>query len=382
MNPLRPKVLFVIATLGAGGAERVISEIANDLAAKGRHVVGVLTLSTATPDHYPLASSIERITANLIWNSRFPWDVLTGNIRRSQIIKQAVEIFGADVVVSFIEQTNVRVLLALLGSKVPVIASERIDPRKYHVGFYWDLLRRVMYPCVHRLVVQTDSVANGWANKIVHSEKIAIIPNFVSASYVPPSPLARKGNVILAVGRMYKQKGFDILLQAFSISGLAREGAQLVILGDGPERANLEKLAEQLNISSALFMPGVVKDPQTWMARCTLFVLPSRYEGFPNVLLEAMAQGCSVIASDCDSGPADIVTHEENGMLVAPESAEALAFAMRDLMFDSVKRERLGTKAVTVLDRFSKESVMTDWENLINSVCADSIQTSLPSSRA
>ena len=115
-------------------------------------------------------------------------------------------------------------------------------------------------------------------------------------------------------------------------------------------------------------MPGVVKDPERWMARCTFFVLPSRFEGFPNALLEAMAMGCPVIATDCDSGPRDIVRDGMDGLLVPVEDVEALAGAMRRLASDEALRRRLGDAAQSVRVRYAKKKIVQQWREIVEEV--------------
>jgi glycosyltransferase involved in cell wall biosynthesis len=120
-----------------------------------------------------------------------------------------------------------------------------------------------------------------------------------------------------------------------------------------------------LGIADAVSLPGIVQDPERWMAQCALFVLPSRYEGFPNALLEAMAMGCAVIAADCPSGPRELVLDGKNGLLVPPENVEALAAALKTLMGDIALRRRLGERAISVRQRFAREAIIERWETLI-----------------
>lgn len=362
MKPRR--ILWVISSLSAGGAERMISELANEFTERG-HLVAVLTMSAREGDHYLLDKRVERIALDVIWDSHSPWQRLTGNLRRSWMIRRAIRSYRPDVVVSFIEQNNVRVLAALIGSGIPVIVSERIDPRRHAVGRVWNLARRLLYPFAARVVVQTDGVA-GWARKMVRSMRLRVISNCVRTLPMPPLIEDRDPNTILAVGRLAWQKGFDILLHAFAQSGLVDKGVRLVILGDGLERKRLENLARELGLNHAVAMPGVVPNPEIWMGLATVFVLPSRYEGFPNALLESMSMGCPAIAADCDSGPREIIRHGENGWLVPVEDASSLAEALSLLFGAPNLRARLGAAAVKVRDRYSKDVIVSQWNSLID----------------
>lgn len=363
MSPRR--ILWVISSLSAGGAERVITELANSFAHRG-HSIAVLTLAAPGNDHYQLDSRIERIALNVIWDSVSLWQSLSSNWRRIRMIREAILRYQPDVVVSFIEQNNVRVLSAMLGARIPIIVSERIDPRRHQVGRGWNLARQWIYPFAARVVVQTEGVAD-WARGITNYKRVRVVPNFVRALPRPPAD-GREPMDLLAVGRLDRQKGFDVLLRAFSLSSLAERGVRLTILGEGAQQPALEVLADELGIAQVVELPGVVKDPEAWMARATVYVLPSRYEGFPNALLEAMAMGCPVIAADCDSGPREIIRHGENGLLVPVEDVDALAAGLQKLFDDAALRVRLGTEAVKVREYYSKTAILAQWEQLINEV--------------
>ncbi|MBL8482419.1 MAG: glycosyltransferase, partial [Rhodocyclaceae bacterium] len=183
------RILFAVSSLSAGGAERVIAELANAFAGRG-HAVAVLTLVRSDADQYRLDDRVERIALDIIWESTSIWQSVIGNIRRSLMIRRAVQAFGPDIVISFIEQTNVRMLAALPASGTPVVVSERVDPRRYRIGRSWILARRILYPLAAKVVVQTEVVAL-WAKNIVAAGRIHVIPNFVRDLPAPP-PVATR----------------------------------------------------------------------------------------------------------------------------------------------------------------------------------------------
>ena len=363
------RILLVISSLAAGGAERVISEMANWWAAHDRKVA-VLTLENTYADHYLLHPSVERITID--WQlPRTRLHIPSQYIKHQTMLRNAVLNYKPDVLISFIDRTNIRMLFALAGTEVPLIVTERTDPRYHHIGLSWSLVRRLMYPFSSALVVQTNAVT-AWAKQIVPNNRIRVIQNFVRAMPEPKdikSEADRLQPFLLSVGRLGKEKGHDLLIRAFSDAQSRQEYWRLVILGEGPERSKLEKLAGTLGIRDAVVMPGIVKEPTEWMHKAQFFALPSRYEGFPNALLEAMACGCAVIATDCPSGPAEIIHHNENGLLVPKEDIKALSAGMSRLMEDRELRTCLGQRALEVRSRFAKDTIMAQWDNLIENVC-------------
>ena len=364
-SPTMYRVLLAVSSLAAGGAERMASELANRWAESGWSTA-LLTLSGTGSDHYALDPRVARIGLDLLWESHSAWQAVASNLTRNRMIRRAVTTFAPDVVVSFVEQTNVRMLAALLRSGIPVIVCERVDPRAYRVGPRWQLARRLLYPLASAVVVQTDAVA-AWATRLVPERKLRVIPNFIRVLPEPP-PFRRRESMILAVGRLDRQKGFDLLIEAFAASRAGAQAWQVAILGEGPERIRLETMIRELGLGAKVLLPGVVAEPAEWLGRARVFVLSSRFEGFPNTLLEAMAMGCAVVATDCLSGPGEIIHHGEDGLLVPPDDVEALTSALDQLTEQPGQAEGLGRAAPNVRDRFSAERIMPQWEVLIGTV--------------
>jgi GalNAc-alpha-(1->4)-GalNAc-alpha-(1->3)-diNAcBac-PP-undecaprenol alpha-1,4-N-acetyl-D-galactosaminyltransferase len=362
--------MLAVHSLEAGGAERVVSEMASWWAARGR-AVAVLTLDPVGKDCYPLHPHVQRVSFNLdIPRTRL--HIPLHLVRRLIDIRHAVLGCKPDVLVSFIDRMNITMLCALAGTGIPLIVTERTDPRHHDIGFFWSLFRRLIYPLSRMLVVQTDSVS-AWARRIVPDSRVGVIPNFVRPLPAPEETTSGEmpaGPFVLAVGRLSREKGHDVLISSFARTGAHQQGWRLVILGDGPERPSLERLAAGLGIAGAVSMPGIVREPAAWMYKAGIFVLPSRYEGFPNALLEAMSCGCAVISTNCPSGPAEIIHHDQDGLLVPAEDIEALSSAMKRCMRDETLRERLGRRALDVRSRFSQSSIMAQWDGLMANVCA------------
>jgi glycosyltransferase involved in cell wall biosynthesis len=167
------------------------------------------------------------------------------------------------------------------------------------------------------------------------------------------------------MGRLTAQKGFDLLIEAFDRVAHAHPDWTLRIAGDGEQRRKLECLVQSLGLVRRVDLCGWVDEPEAFLQEADLFVLSSRYEGFPNALLEAMACGLAVVSFDCDSGPGEIVRHETDGLLVAAGEVDALARAMDRLMGNRADRERLGENAVDVVARFGYDAFFARWEDVL-----------------
>jgi len=155
------------------------------------------------------------------------------------------------------------------------------------------------------------------------------------------------------------------LLNAFAEIADEVPDWRLAIFGEGPERRALEHQIDRLGLAGRAFLPGASATPSDWVAAADAFVLSSRYEGFANVLAEAMASRLPVAAFDCDFGPADMVTDTVDGLLVPPEDTAALAAALRRLMTDAALRRRLGAAAGAGVARFDASQVTCSWIDLI-----------------
>lgn len=359
-------ITLVISSLGAGGAERVMTILAGEWAKRGNRVT-LITLASAERDHYAVPTGVHRVALDVLRESHGKAQALKNNYTRLSRLREAIRQSGPDVVVSFMDVTNILTLLATGGLRVPVIISERIDPRHYPIARGWAALRKLLYPQASALVVQTQAVAR-WAEAHVPAHKVSVIPNPVSVHVEaePTSAVFPAGGYILAMGRLDGQKGFDLLLRAYA--QLPGPSLPLVIVGEGPERAKLEALIAELDLGGRVTLPGRVLNPAAAFAGARLFVLSSRFDGFPNVLIEAMATGLPAVAFDCPSGPAEIIQHGENGMLVPPEDVGRLAGAMRELLADEALAVKLADKARNTSQKFSVAAVVDQWDALVSQI--------------
>ena len=174
---------------------------------------------------------------------------------------------------------------------------------------------------------------------------------------------------LIAVGRLAHQKGLDLLLSAFAEAAKDFPEWKLDIFGQGPLREELEKQRNQLGLGNRVHFRGITTDVYAELERSDIFVLPSRFEGLPNALMEAMAAGLPVIAADCKFGPAELITHQSNGLLVPVEDIPALTEALKQLMGDAALRRKLGTAASEIQEWSGEEKIVNCWINLIEEVC-------------
>lgn len=363
-------LLLVISSLAGGGAERVMSRLADGWAASGVQLT-LATFESTTRDFFRVAEPIVRRS----WadeQSGYP-SRLPGAVRRTRWVRGLIQQSQPDAVISFTDRTNVVALLAARGLKVPVIVSERTDPTMSSPGRLWALGRKLSYPGASAIVVQTGRVLEWARSQFPHTHSV-VIPNPVPPLGViessPSSP------VIVAAGRLGPEKGFDLLIDAFSRIADRWPEWTLKILGEGSVRAQLEAQIIERGLSGRVILPGQSRDAVRQIAAAEVFALSSRFEGFPNVLLEAMATGRAAVAFDCRSGPSDLIQSEVNGLLVPAGDVAAMAAALDRLMGDPRLRLALGTQARQVCEELSLTAILGQWNSLLRSVgCEPDIST-------
>jgi glycosyltransferase involved in cell wall biosynthesis len=359
------KILLAIATLGPGGAERVMTILADAFAARG-HQVALMTLDSKGTDFFGVSAGVERIALGRYGPSRSWIARLYANLVRILEIRNVVGRVRPDVVISFITEMNILTLIACAGRRTPVLVSERTDPRVHRIGRSWNWLRRVTYRRAAGLVVQTNAVAEWFTAARAGLPPVTVIPNPVPhLSYAQP-PLTHGARAYLfAAGRLFNSKGFAVLIRALALLRNQGVNFDLVVAGEGAEESTLRRLAGELGVSARVRFIGRVADLDGWMAAAFAFVLPSRYEGFPNVLLEALACGTATIATDCPSGPREILENGKYGMLVPCEDPAAIATAVVTLQTNPDIGARLRKIGPSVVERFGVQAVAARWESLM-----------------
>lgn len=363
-------IAIVIYSLDSGGAERVTSNLVNFWAEKGWKVT-VVTLASRDQDFYALHPAVRRIVLRMAGESRNPASAIFNNLRRVAALRGVLQELRPDVAVGMMSSASILlVLAAMFIPRTATIASERTYPPMLPLGPIWHRLRRWTYPKAARVTMLTSEGLN-WLRSNIPGARGIVIPNPVSyplpllePKLTPDTVIEPGRNLLLAVGRLSEEKGIDLLLSAFANLALSNPRWDLVILGEGPLRPILESRARVLGLQGRVFLPGRAGNVGDWYQRADLYVMSSRFEGFPNTLAEAMAHGCASVSFDCDTGPRDIIRHGVDGLLVPKGDASALESTLGRLMKDDATRQRLAYRATELRERFSIENIAGMWERL------------------
>ena len=354
------RVTFVIPSMTSGGAERALAVIANSWAERGDSVTLLTFDDGAKQPFYPLSDHIHHIALNLLKSSEGLLDSIHQNVRRMFVLRVAIKATSPEIVISFLLRANVRVLLAMIGNKIPLIVSERNDPWLAKPGEIWKWLAKITYPWAAKITVHTKRSAEFFPASL--QRKICVIPNSLLIEANPK--IATNGQQIIAVGRLEEQKAFDVLLQAFALVSTEFSEAKLTIWGEGSQRKQLESLRESLYLQDRVKMPGVTKNIVSELSSSDLFVQSSRWEGFGNALCEAMSIGLPVVSTDC-SGPQEIIRDGVDGILVPVNNVEVLAEAMKQVLRNHSLRAELGKRALEIGERFSLQRMLQQWQEAV-----------------
>jgi glycosyltransferase involved in cell wall biosynthesis len=289
-------------------------------------------------------------------------------------LRRALATLRPDVVISCVDLTNVLVVRATAGLTLPVIVSERIDPGAYthRLSRIDRALRYLTYPRASWIVVQTKRAARFFDTR--QNSKIVTIPNPVPATDLAaqpdrPSPEGRFR--IICVGRLDHQKGFDILIESFLRVAHEFPIWDVVIFGEGSDRSALLTQIQAYGLENRVKLMGISRDVASEMVRAHIIAFPSRYEGFPNALAEAMAVGLPAIAFNGVSGVEDLIIDDETGLLIdwdqsKPESPiPPFVDGLRKLMTEAELRMRLGAGGKIRVQQYSPEIILKQWQQLI-----------------
>lgn len=348
----------MISSLRRGGAEGVCARLAQALAARGDGV-SVITLAPQDSDGYPLPSAVRRVGLDLEGESGGLLGGLIGNLRRLRALRDALRRQPDGPVVALLAVTNVLTVLAATGLGRRVVVCERNDPRRQSFGRLWDRLRRWAYPRADLVTINNpaiEPVMRSWGVR-----DVAAVEN-------PPPPMPGftaapdQARRILHVGRLEAQKAQDVLLRAFAVLAGDFPDWRLVIVGDGSLGPVLHRLADELAIAGRIDWIGRTDAMDVLYRTAALFALPSRFEGTPNALLEAMAAGLPVIVSDQIGGGLAHVEPEDNGLVAPVDDVAALSAALRRLMEDADARKRLGAAARRRMHANGADLLPASWD--------------------
>jgi len=388
-----PKVLLLLSWLNGGGAERVAVHLLNRQALAGAEVsMGLLRregpyLEDANQSRIHHRHWGQRLFPSGSDSSFYRPDKLAlGAFAAPRIFRSIIREVRPDVVMSFAKGTNLIAWRALagLGPERPrwiaregnnlVRATGDEASSSIHARAAMALTRKA-YRAADRVLVNSAELATSLADTLGLDEtRLRVIHNPVDVEAVArraaePLPERPARPYLVSVGRLQPQKGHDLLLRAFAASR-ARFAHDVVLVGEGPEEARLRRLAAELGIAERLRFVGFAANPWAWVGGASLFVLPSRWEGFPNALAEALACGTPAVSADCRFGPRELLEHGVSGWLVPPADPEALRDAIDFLIGNDPLLSKLARGGLERVSALRLEAILPQYARLFQETAA------------
>ena len=349
--------IFFCATLARGGAERVVSVLASELAQKGENIEIVVYFDRDIfyqIDERVTITSVEKATKsrNLIRNLLWMRNYFRENAR---------------MVCSFISSFNMLALLATRGLGIPVVVSERTDPMRKNWFYRWT--RDCLYGFADAIVTQTQISRRYFASKL--KTRCVTIYNPISPILeIGGALIAKKQPVIVSVGRLEHVKNQALLIKAFKKVTGRFPRYKLVIYGEGPCRKKLEQLRDELGLHDGVELPGEMENIFERISSSEIFVLSSNFEGMPNALLEAMCLGLPVISTKV-SGALEVIKEGENGLLVNIGDEMGLANTLSNLLENESFRQTLAKNAVKMAADLNSASIVSVWGEIFDAAIRD-----------
>ena len=357
----------------------MLSIMANYCSGKSQKITVITLDDGSKPSFYDIDTRIKQVSLNVAAASKNGFVGILNNFRRLYKLRRAIRAAQPDTIISFMTETNVLTLIATIGLDTPVVVTEHTDPWNGPVADIWSKLRLRLYPRASRVVLLNER-AKEFFDKSPNI-KTMVMPNPIvieteneagDLDYELPSE-----HLIVAMGRLSREKCFDLLIRAYSSFAAEYSDWTLMILGEGRERDSLEALLDELGLGDRVKLPGTIRYPHVMLKRADMFVSSSELEGFPMALCEAMACGLPVIATEYHTAVRDIIENGQNGILVPTGDSGALAATMIHLIDDPHERKRLAENSVDIGTRYSVDAVMEKWEQLLNELALPQHQASV-----
>ncbi|MEN3004734.1 glycosyltransferase [Dehalobacterium formicoaceticum] len=354
-------LVFVIGTMGNGGAERVIANLSNQFVHDDIKV-SIITIY-GTLQSYPLNDKVSLY--HILCNSKIK---VLRPLERMMKMRRIIGQISPDIVVSFLTDVNIHALITLIGKEVPIIVSERNDPTKSPNAKWMRMLRDALYKEASGVVYQTQDASNYFEKYVPDKIKQTIIANPIKDDL--PFYVSRPAKVeFITACRLNKQKNLHLMIN--SVKRVIDSGYEcfLNIYGEGPMRQELEAYIASVGLDERVSLCGFSDSIHEKMAKATAFIISSDFEGISNSMLEALGIGIPVIATDCPIGGArQYIINEVNGYLIPCRDVDSMSKAMIDVIKNPAKAIEMGKEATKIREMISTKKIVSQWTDFINKV--------------
>ena len=355
------KILFYIDSLRAGGAQRVMSNLVSFFSERGYNVDLVNDYVDGTPHlvRYSVPDSVNR----LFLRDNIEGNKYVKNIQRIIKLREIIKKEKPDVVLSFLEKPNKRMLFASIGLKTKKVVSVRNDPNKEYGTRKSDkAIVNALFRFADGVVFQTNEAKQYFHTSI--QKKSSIIVNPIAKIFFDTNWIGDKKQIV-SFGRLEKQKNHRLLIYSFSKIAKDFCDYNLIIYGEGPLRQDLEHYIMELGLSDRVFLPGNTSNVAEILSHSSLFVLSSDYEGMPNALMEAMAVGVPCVSTDCPCGGPKELLNNIPQLLAPCSDSDVLSDRMRSVLKSAEDSKNNSIRVKSIASKFYPDLVYNQWEQFL-----------------
>lgn len=358
------KVDFYISSLSGGGAEHVLTNIAANFSENNMDVS--VTSYEKRPQFYSVSPKVKLNKYNFVGKSK-PVEWLCDFIATVKHLRNR----NADAAISFLSRCNFMLILAGIFLKTKIIVCDRNNIKKKYSKYIFKLTC-FLYRFADAICVQTQEMKSFYPKYL--QKKMVVLENPLDFNEMEAQCIGQnvdKENTVISVGRLESQKDFVTLIKAYQRVVVAHPDWSLKIYGQGNRKNELQNLIKQGGLIGHVHLCGVTQAPFLEMKRAKIFVLSSFYEGFPNVLCEAMHAGLPCISTNCECGPTELIENGKNGFLVEIGAVDAMAEKIRVLIENEKLREILGKEAQKTTQRLEMRAICSKWRETVYHVCGE-----------
>ncbi len=353
------KIAFYIGSLSQGGAERVFVNLAVYFRDCGYRVLMVTQYKKE--GEYALPDGVRRVLSD-ITPEETGKNRIANFIRRFRKLRHIWKEEKPDLVLSCVGKNNFMTIATTRGTKTKPVVSVVGEAAEEYPGRLMRMLAKILFPFADGIVLQTERAKAFFGNRI--AKKAVVLPNSLNPDFLIPPYEGEREKRVVSVGRLDANKNHAMMIRAFASLSERYPEYTLTIYGEGELRDSLEKSVRELGLEERVFLPGRVSDVPEQIRKAALFLLVSYSEGLSNALLEAMALGLPVIATDVPSGgAAELIRDGENGILIPTGDQAALEKAMERVLSDAAFADRLGKAAAKLQEQYAPERVNAQWKN-------------------
>lgn len=364
------RITFINANMGYGGAERVIAVLCNQFVKNG-HDVRIGIFSTK------MSASVYPINKNVIidWVQHFHYNSLNSILRTNQSIKDYLIETKPDVVICFMNNICAQFSIICNKLKIPLIFSERNDPKRFIVSYKDKILQRILLHNIKYAIFQTKGAMSMYPSRIQKHSKVILNP--IDVDRINEDRECDKAKEVLTVGRLEPQKNQKMIIDSFAMISSKHPDYTLKIYGEGSLRNELSKRIFELGLEHKVFLMGNIDNVDEKLRQASIFVLTSDFEGLPNALMEAMVLGLPCVSTDCSPGGArELIEDGINGFIIPCGDTEKLASHLDLLMNDSEMSQRLGRNATKIIEKINSDTIARQWEEFIKGVVNENTKDS------